>query len=141
MTGSDATGTDPNGSDASADGHGGATRDERTSDRAGTALERVRADPRPHAVAVVVAVALGLALSWLHWIGLVLGGAFVALVAPTVRRGVAGAIGFGAIVLVVFALSLGSSVGAVLEMTPIVYLTVVSALGLPLLGSLLRGIV
>lgn len=109
-------------------------------DRTGIALERVRTDRRPHAAAVVVAVGLGLALSWLHWMGLVLGGALVALVASTPWRGVAGAVGFGALALVVFAVSLGSSTGAVLEMTPIVYVTVASGIGLPLLGSLLRGI-
>lgn len=109
-------------------------------DRTGIALERVRTDRRPHVAAVVVAVGLGLVLSWLHWMGLVLGGALVALVASTPWRGVAGAVGFGVLVLVVFAVSLGSSTGAVLEMTPIVYVTVASGIGLPLLGSLLRGI-
>ncbi|WP_436343332.1 hypothetical protein [Natronorubrum sp. FCH18a] len=108
--------------------------------RLGTLLERVRTQPRPHAVATLLAVGLGLLLSWLHWFGLVLGGALVALVAPTLRRGVVGAIGFGVVVLVAFALALGSSAGAVLEMTPVVYLVVASAIGMPVLGSLVRGL-
>ncbi|QSW98610.1 hypothetical protein [Haloterrigena alkaliphila] len=130
MSETDAAGTDPSGSDASS-----------VPERAGTALERIRTDSRHHAVAVVVAVALGLALSWLHWFGLVVGGALVALTASTPWRGVAGAIGFGVVVLVAFALSLGGSAGTVFGMTPVIYLVVASAIGLPVLGSLVRGIV
>ena len=109
--------------------------------RGRTVLERARTQPRIHAVAVVGAVVLGLLASWLHWFGLVLGGAFVAFVSPSLRRGVVGAIGFGFVVLVVFALVLGGSTWTVLEMTPVVYLVVASAIGLPVLGSLFRGVV
>ncbi|WP_440765358.1 hypothetical protein [Natronorubrum sp. DTA7] len=110
-------------------------------ERGRTVLERTRTEPRSHAVAVVVAVVLGLLASWLHWFGLVLGGAFVAFVSPTLRRGVVGAVGFGLVVLVVFALTLGGSAWTVLETTPVVYLVVASAFGLPVLGSLFRGVV
>lgn len=116
-------------------------RSDGTLERAGIVLERVRTEHRPHVAAVAVAVALGLLLSWLHWVGLLVGGALVALVSPTLRRGIAGAIGFGAVVLVAFALSLGDSAWTVLEMTPVSYLVVASAFGLPVLGSLARGIV
>lgn len=64
-------------------------------------LERVRTGPRAHGVAVLAVVGIGLALAWLHWFGLVLGGALVGLVSPSVRRGVAGALGlpaFGALI-------------------------------------------
>lgn len=110
-------------------------------DRGRSLLERVRTEPGPHVAAVVVAVGLGLVLSWLHWFGLVLGGALVAVTAPSLRRGVVGAVGFGAVVLVAFALALGSATWVVLETTPVVYLVVGAAVGLPVLGSVLRGIV
>ncbi|MXV62326.1 hypothetical protein GS429_09680 [Natronorubrum sp. JWXQ-INN-674] len=103
-------------------------------------LERIRTEPGPHAVAVVIAVALGLLFSWLHWFGLVVGGALVSVLAPNLRRGVVGAVAFGAVVLVAFAFALGSSTWIVIEMTPVVYLVVASAFGLPVLGSLLRGL-
>lgn len=104
-------------------------------------LERVRTEPRPHAAAVAVAVVLGLVLSWLHWMGLVLGGALVGLLAPTLRRAVLGGVAFGGVVLLVFGLALGPSAWVVLETTPVVYLVVAAAVGLPVLGSLLRGVV
>ncbi|NKE36198.1 hypothetical protein GWG54_10285 [Natronococcus sp. JC468] len=105
------------------------------------ALERVRTEPRAHWIAVLVVVPVGLVLAWLHWLGLVVAGALVGFVSPTVRRGLAGALGFGVLVLVAFAVGLGESVWRVLEMTPAVYVTVASALGLPALGALARGLV
>jgi len=110
-------------------------------DRLRDALDQARTQRQPHAVALAGAAALGLLVAWLYWLGLVLGGALVALVAPSLRRGVAYALGFGALVLVAFAISIGDSVLLVPEMRPIVYVTVASAVGLPLLGSLARGVV
>ena len=107
----------------------------------GNTLHLVRTEPRPHAVAVVVAVAIGLAASWLHWVGLLLGGALVGLVSASLPRAALGAIGFGVLVLLVFAVSLGGSLSVVFGMAPVVYLVVASAIGLPLLGSLVRGLV
>lgn len=112
-----------------------------TGSTTGNVLDRARTDPRTHAVAVVLAVAIGLLAAWLHWFGLVLGGALVGFVSPSLPRAIFGAIGFGLLVLVVFALSVWGSLGAVLGMTPVVYLVVAGAIGLPLLGSLVRGIV
>ncbi|MFC4246197.1 hypothetical protein ACFOZ7_04210 [Natribaculum luteum] len=105
------------------------------------ALERVRTVPRAHAAAVVTAVGLGLVATWIHWLGLVVGGTLVGLLSPTLPRAIGGALAFGLLVLVAFALSLGSSTGAVLEMTPAVYVTVAAALGLPVVGALSRAIV
>ncbi|WP_440769215.1 hypothetical protein [Natronorubrum sp. DTA28] len=121
--------------------NGSVERDGTVLERSRTVLERARTEPRSHAVAVAGAVVIGLLVSWLHWFGLVLGGAFVAFVSPSLRRGVVGAVGFGFLVLVVFALALGGSAWTVLETTPVVYLVVASAFGLPLLGSLVRGTV
>ncbi|AGB37283.1 hypothetical protein [Natronococcus occultus] len=104
-------------------------------------LERVRTEPRAHWLAVLVVVPIGLILAWLHWLGLIVAGALVGFISPTVWHGLVGALGFGVVVLAVFAIGLGDSVRGVLEMAPAVYVTVVSALGLPALGALFRGIV
>lgn len=103
-------------------------------------LERVRRERCPHAVALGIAVSIGLVAASIHWFGLVLGGALLGLASPTLARSVGYAITFGALVLGVFVLTIDSSVWLVLEMTPIVYVTVASAFGLPAFGSLLRGL-
>ncbi|APW99499.1 hypothetical protein CHINAEXTREME_17760 [Halobiforma lacisalsi AJ5] len=111
----------------------------RTSDRQHQdGLERVRTDSTVHAVALFVAVAVGLALSWLHWLGLIVGGALVGLVSATPKRAVLGGLGFGVLVLAVFAATLGDSAVVAAETTPIVYVAVGAALGLPVFGSLIR---
>lgn len=104
-------------------------------------LDRVRCEPRTRAVALAVAVAIGLSLASVHWVGLVAAGAAASLVAPTLRRGVAYAFGVGALALVAFAVSLGPAAGTLPEMRPVVYVAVAAAFGLPLLGSLARGVV
>ncbi|ELY87839.1 hypothetical protein C483_18118 [Natrialba hulunbeirensis JCM 10989] len=104
-------------------------------------LKSVRSEPRRRAVALVLAAGLGVVFAWLHWIGLVIGGALVGLVSTTFRRALVTAVGFGLVVLGLFVISLGGATAQVLEMAPIVYLTVGAAIGLPVLGSLVRGIV
>lgn len=104
-------------------------------------LQRLRTEPRLHALALVIAALGGLAVAWIHWLGLVVAGALVSVLAPSLRRGLAYGVAIGLLVLVVFALSLGDAAGRLPAMTPIVYITAASALGLPLLGALVRGIV
>ncbi|WP_435098805.1 hypothetical protein [Halorubrum sp. N11] len=104
-------------------------------------LDRIRTDSRTHAVALAVALIGGVALAAVHWLGLVAAGAAAALVAPTLRRGVLYALAAGVLALVAFAVSLGPAAALVPGMRPVVYVTVASALGLPLLGSLARGVV
>lgn len=106
-----------------------------------SALARVRREPRLRPAAFAVAVAVGLVLASVHWLGLVAAGAAASLVAPTARRGVAYALGAGVLALVAFAVSLGPAAGTLPEMTPVIYVAVAAALGLPLLGSLARGII
>ena len=103
--------------------------------------ERIRTEPRPHAVAVVGALVAGVGLSSVHWLGLIAAGALASLAAPTVRRGAGYALGAGVVCLAAFAASLGPSAAAVPEMLPIVYVTVGAGLGLPLFGSLARAVV
>ncbi|MFU8868711.1 hypothetical protein [Natronococcus sp.] len=104
-------------------------------------LDRVRTEPRAHWLAVLVVVPIGLILAWLHWLGLVVAGALVGFISPTVWHGLAGALGFGVLVLAAFAIGLGDSVWRALEMTPAIYVTVASALGLPALGAFVRGLI
>jgi len=103
--------------------------------------DRVRTEPRPHAVALVAALVAGVALASLHWFGLIAAGALASLVAPTVRRGVGYALLAGLVCLAAFAVSLGPSVGAASDMFPVVYVTVGAGVGLPLFGSLARAVV
>jgi hypothetical protein len=53
--------------------------------------------------ALFVAVAVGLAVTWVHWAGLVVGGTLVGLVSTSVPRAVAVGVTFGGVVLVTFA--------------------------------------
>ncbi|QKG93476.1 hypothetical protein HPS36_11580 [Halorubrum salinarum] len=103
-------------------------------------VERVRTEPRAHAVAVVAAAAVGVAFASVHWLGLIAAGALASLVAPTVRRGVAYALGAGVVALAAFAVSLGPAAAAVPGMRPITYVAVGAGLALPLFGSLARAV-
>ena len=113
----------------------------RTGSAPGAALARIRSDPRSRTVALAVALAVGVALASVHWLGLVAAGAAAALVAPTFRRGLVYALAAGVLALVAFAVALGPAAALVPGMRPVVYVTVGAALGLPLLGSLARGVV
>ncbi len=119
-----------------------ATTDRSTPDvpAADSRLVRIRTEPRIHAGSLALAVAIGVGLASIHWLGLVAAGVAVAVVAPTLRRGALYAVGVGVLSLVVFGVSLGSAAALVPGMRPIVYVTGASALGLPLFGSLARGI-
>lgn len=52
------------------------------------------------------AVLLGLLASTVHWSGILIGGALVGLLAPSLRRGVVYGVGFGLLVWVTFVLEL-----------------------------------
>lgn len=128
-------------SDAAGDpGRDNPTRDSQPSD-AKRLLERARTERRPHAVALVLALWVGVTLATVHWLGLIAAGALASLVAPTIERGVAYAVVAGVVSLAVFAALLGPSAAAVPEMLPIAYVTVGAGIGLPLFGSLARAVV
>ena len=103
--------------------------------------DRVRSDPRPHAVAIVGALVAGVGLASVHWLGLIVAGALASLAAPTVRRGAGYALCAGVVCLAAFAASLGPAAGPASDMFPVVYVTVGAGLGLPLFGSLARAVV
>ena len=102
--------------------------------------DRVRTEPRPHAVALVAALGVGVALASVHWLGLIAAGALASLAAPTVRRGALYALGAGVVALAAFAVALGSAAGAVPGMRPVVYVAVGAGLALPLFGSTARAV-
>jgi hypothetical protein len=108
-----------------------------------TQLRRVREESRPHWVALVVAILAGLALSTLHWVGLVVGGALVGLVAASLRRALVAGFGFGLVVVLVWSLlfALGGALGEVLAMGQIAGIGFAIALVAPVFGSLARGVV
>ncbi|WP_435075427.1 hypothetical protein [Halorubrum sp. HHNYT27] len=115
--------------------------DSRASSESPSPLARIRDEPRTRAVAFAVAVVFGIALASVHWLGLLAAGAASSLVAPTARRGIAYALGAGALALVAFAVSLGSAATTLPEMQPVIFVAVGAAVGLPLLGSLARWII
>lgn len=77
---------------------------------------------------------------WFHWFGLVVGGALVGFLSPSLPRALVAGFGFGVLVLAVFFFSLGDAAGLAFEATPVIYVTVAGALVLPLFGSLARGL-
>jgi hypothetical protein len=106
------------------------------------ALTAVREDRRKRSLALVAAAAVGLALAWVHWLGLFAAGALVGLVSRTLPRALLAGLVVG--VLAVVATVLASpvmEVGEFLALTPPVYVTVAAALLAPAWGSLVRGVV
>jgi apolipoprotein N-acyltransferase len=106
-------------------------------------LRRVREESRPHWVGLALAVVVGLVVSTVHWLGLVLGGVLVGLVAASLPRALLSGLGFGLIVLLVWWLTLvlSGEVGKVAATGELAGLGVVMALVAPVLGSLARGVV
>ena len=106
------------------------------------ALTAVRADPRWRAVALAVAAVVGLAIVWVHWLGLFVAGALVGLVSRSVPR----AVGWG---LVVGVLALAGTVlthpvmgpREFLALSPPAYVAIASGLGAPAWGGLVRGVI
>ncbi len=69
-------------------------------------LEELRSTTRQRWLATAVAVVVGIGLGWMHWFGVYVGAALVALVQRTVGRGIAAGIGFGMLFVGVFLVSL-----------------------------------
>ena len=110
----------------------------------GTAwLARIRSSRRRQALSALVGGALALALTTVHWGGLVVGGVAVGLVSRTLIGAVAAGLAFGTAVLVVFLATLGSAgtLGAALGMGQFTVITLVLPLVAGALGALAHGIV
>jgi len=106
-------------------------------------LARIRTEPRAHWVALVVAIALGLAAASVHWLGLVVGGALVGLVTTGLKRALLAGLGFGVLAVLAWlgSLLIAGSLGDVLGMGLFPWLGVGIGIAAPALGSLLRGVV
>jgi predicted membrane-bound dolichyl-phosphate-mannose-protein mannosyltransferase len=107
---------------------------------------RVRAavaDERVRWLAMVAAIAVGLAASALHWSGLALGGVLCGLASANRRRALLAGLGFGVLVWVTFALSLAASgdFGAYLAMGQLTAVSAVIPLVTATLGALSRWLV
>lgn len=106
-------------------------------------LSAVRADPDRRRTAQAAGAVVGLLLATLHPVGLVVGGALVGLFAATIPRAVGAGAAFGVLVLVAFAavLAVGGGLGGYLGMGAVTLVSVGAAVVLPVLGSLVRGVV
>jgi len=93
----------------------------------------------------VVAVVVGLGVAWVHWVGLIVGGALVALPQRSFRLGVAAGIGFGGLVAVVNVALLAASgpaaVSTAVAMTQVFGVSVAAPLAAGVVGGLVRGVV
>ncbi len=107
-----------------------------------TALDDLRADRRQRLAATAAAVVVGIGLATLHWAGLLIAGALVALPQRSVSRGIAAGLGVGVLVVVAFlvSLALAGTLGPTLAMGQPSLLALGIGLLLPPLGSLVRGI-
>lgn len=105
-------------------------------------LSSLRADDRQRRMVVAAGLLLGLGLGSLHWLGLVVGGAVVALPARTIPRGLAHGLALGVLELLVFAALLAwqGALGPALTTGMVGGITVTVGLAAPLLGSLVRGL-
>ncbi|WP_336136505.1 hypothetical protein [Natronomonas amylolytica] len=105
-------------------------------------LTTVRTEPRKRYVALAVALVVGLAVAWVHWLGLVVAGALVGLVSRTLPRAVVAGLVVGVAVLALNILASPTmGPGEFLALTPPAYVAIGAGLVLPVWGSLVRGVV
>jgi hypothetical protein len=106
-------------------------------------LEGVRENRERRLAVTVGAVVVGLALSQIHWAGLLVAGALVALPQQSLGRGVVAGLGVGVLVVALFLsrFALVGTLGPVLGMGQPTWLALGIGLGLPTFGSLVRGVV
>lgn len=115
-----------------------ATTRERTAD----ALAEIRAEPRARWIATAVGAAIGLLAASVDPLGIVLGGALVAIPARDPYRGLGAALGFGLLLVAIFLLGLlaAGSLGPASGMGLPFALPFGIGLGLSVLGGLVRGL-
>lgn len=105
-------------------------------------LTEIRTDRRRRYAALGVAVVLGVAVAWLHWLGLLAAGSLVGLFSRDIRRAALAGLGVGILALALNVLaSPAMNVGSFLALTPPAYVAVAAGLALPVWGSLVRGVV
>lgn len=109
-----------------------------------TASERLawlRQGPRTELLSVALFV-LALALGALHWAGLVVGGALVGFVAPSLRRAVVMGVYLGSVTVFLFAgwLLFNGVLGKAVATGQLFVLTVAVGFLFPVFGSTVRGL-
>jgi hypothetical protein len=97
---------------------------------------------RQRAVVAAAAVAASLALAWVHWLGLLVGGVAVGLLASTWPRALAGGLGFGALAWLAFLGTLwrAGRLAAYWDAGVLLYASVGIPLALGVVGALARGL-
>jgi dolichyl-phosphate-mannose--protein O-mannosyl transferase len=107
-----------------------------------TLLTAVRTDPTRRRALLAIGLVLGLALGWVHWLGLVVGGVLVGLVSATLWRALAAGLALGVVVLLLHVVASPTmGVLAFLTLTPLSMVSVATALVAPVWGSLARAVV
>ncbi|GAA0201486.1 hypothetical protein ACFFQF_01805 [Haladaptatus pallidirubidus] len=106
-------------------------------------LDEFRADRTRRILAVGAGIVVGLALAWVHWLGLLIGGALVSLPMKSWKRGVLAGLGFGILSLLVFAglLAFYGSLVPALGMGQVTALMVAIPLVAGAIGGLTRVLV
>ncbi|MFB6133305.1 MAG: hypothetical protein ABEJ44_07900 [Halanaeroarchaeum sp.] len=105
-------------------------------------LDALRDTPSRRRLGTLGAVVVGLVAVWAHWVGFVLGGALVAHLQPSIRRGVLAALSFGLVSWLSFTAWLATTgdVHLYLGMGQVLGVSTAVALVGSLLGALARGI-
>lgn len=108
----------------------------------GERLDDLRAAPTRRRLATAGAIVVGLAVVWVHWLGFVVGGALVALLQPSLRRGLLAGLGFGLLAWLVFAgwLATTGDLSLYLGMGRVFALSAAIPFVGSLLGALARGV-
>jgi len=114
-----------------------------TRERAAEALASIRTDDQKRWIATLFGAAVGLLAAAFDPLGIVLGGALVAIPARDTLRGIGSALGFGLLVVAIFLLQLvvAGSLGPAAGMGLPFALPIGIGLGLSLLGGLVRGLI
>lgn len=104
-------------------------------------LRDVRTDTRKRAAALVLAILVGLAVAWVHWLGLFVAGALVGLVSRSLPRALVWGAVVGTLALVLTVLTSPMGPVAFVAVRPPVYVTLAAGLLAPIWGSLARLVV
>jgi hypothetical protein len=106
-------------------------------------LQELRKRPRYRVAGFAGGSLVGLVAASIHWLGLIVGGVLVGLFATHTKRAPVFGLGFGVLVLLVWLglLGLSGTAGKALSMGQFSFLPVAIGIGLPVVGSLFRGVV
>lgn len=105
------------------------------------ALSELRERRARRLAALVAAALVGIALAWVHWLGLFVAGALVGLASRTLPRALIAGLAVGVLVLAVHVVAIpGMDPGEFVALEPASTVTMAAALIAPTWGSLVRGV-